>query len=410
MIEYLSYSSYKAYWAESMAQPVNIKPALIRWAIGRSGLIEDDLRRAFPNLDQWERGERRPTLRQLEQFASKTMTPLAYLFLEDPPDEQLPIPDFRTVGDTSIERPSPNLIETIQTMQRRQAWMREYVLEDGQPPLKFVGSAQSARNIVSLAARIREALGLNVDWAEQHRTWEDALRTLRNSAERIGVLVATSSVVGLNNHRPLDPEEFRGFVLCDDHAPFIFVNGADSKSAQMFTLAHELVHVWIGRGGLFNLIKTMPHSDSTERFCNQTAAEFLVPAHKLRERWYEVKGTSTPFKTIAGWFKVSPVAAARRALDLNLINKAQFFQFYEQDQEDWHRRKTEEKKKAKKRGPNFYDVQDLRLGKRFAYAVIRAAREGRLLYRDAYQLTDLKGETFTKYAERLRQRMIDERQ
>lgn len=392
-----------------MAQRVSAKPELISWAIDRSGLAEDDLLRTFPKLDQWRSGERQPTLRQLEQFANKTMTPLGYLFLEEPPDEQLPIPDFRTVGDTPIGRPSPNLIDTIQSMQRRQSWMREYMLEDGHPPLEFVGCARNARNIVSLAARIREALGLNVDWAEQHRTWEDALRTLRNSSERVGVLVATSSVVGLNSHRRLDAEEFRGFVLCDTYAPLIFVNGADSKSARMFTLAHELVHVWIGRGGLFNLIQTMPHNDTTERFCNQTAAEFLVPGHKLRERWDEAKGTSNPFRTIARWFKVSPVAAARRALDLRLLTRTQFFAFYQHDQEEWHRRRAEEKKR-KKGGPNFYDVQDARLGKRFAYAVVRAAREGRLLYREAYRLTDFKGGTFTKYADRLLQRMIDERQ
>ena len=142
--------------------------------------------------------------------------------------------------------------------------------------------------------------------------WEDALRTLCNSAERIGVLVATSSVVGLNNHRPLDPQEFRGFVLCDSYAPLVFVNGADSKSAQMFTLAHELAHLWIGQDGLFNLIRMMPHTDATERFCNQVAAEFLIPGHKLSERWKEASATDRPFHTIARWYKVSPLVAARR--------------------------------------------------------------------------------------------------
>ncbi len=391
-----------------MTNTASIAPEIIRWAVVRSGLPREDLAETFPKLDQWERGERFPTFKQLESFAHKTMTPLGYFFLERPPEEKLPIPDFRTVGDTPIGRPSPNLIETVQVMQSRQAWMRDYQIEQGQEPLQFVGSATHNRNVVSLAARIRETLGLNTDWAEMLGTWEDALRTLRSSAERIGVLVATSSVVGLNTHRPLEPQEFRGFVLCDQHAPLIFVNGADSKSAQMFTLSHELAHLWIGRDGLFNLIKTMPHADETERFCNQVAAEFLIPGHKLSVRWEEAKATGKPFQTIARWYKVSPVVAARRALDLKLIHKAQFFSFYEQDQEDWQRKKAEEKRR-KKGGPNFYDVQDVRLGKRFAYAVVCAAREGRLLHRDAYQLTDLRGETFNSYADRLIQRMKDER-
>ena len=254
-----------------MDATTTIKPELIRWAVARSQLPLADLVHAFPKLDQWQRGERIPTSKQLERFAKKTMTPLGYFFLDSPPDEKLPIPDFRTVGDTPIGRPSPNLLETIQAMQRRQAWMREYVIEDGQDPLQFIGSAKSARSVVSLAARIRKTLGLDADWAEILTTWDNALPTLRRSAERIGILVATSGVVGLNTRRKLNPEEFRGFALCDDYAPLIFVNGADSRSARMFTLSHELAHLWVGQTGLFNLINMMPHDDETERFCNQVA-------------------------------------------------------------------------------------------------------------------------------------------
>ena len=391
-----------------MTSTVSVKPELIRWAVERSRLSVEELEEIFPALDDWQRGERLPTYKQLERLAHKTMTPFGYFFLDTPPDESLPIPDFRTMGDAPPQRPSPNLIETIQTMQRRQSWMRESLVEEGQEPLNFVGSAVNARNVVSLAARIRETLGLNVDWAETHSTWEEALRTLRSSAERIGILIATSSVVGLNNHRPLDPQEFRGFVLCDDYAPLVFVNGADSKSAQMFTLAHELAHIWLGKGGVFNLIATMPFDNETERCCNQTAAEFLIPGHKLAERWKEARGTGKPFHAIARWFKVSPIVAARRALDLDFINREAFFAFYRRHQTDWQRRKDEEKS-LKKGGPSFYAVQDVRLGRRFAYAVIRAARQGTLSYREAYQLTDLKGETFNRYANQLVQRMKDER-
>jgi Zn-dependent peptidase ImmA (M78 family) len=392
-----------------MTETVFVKPELLRWAIDRSRLSFDDFAKAFPKLEEWLSGERLPTHRHLEQFAHKAMTPLGYLFLDDPPDETLPIPDFRTVGDTPISRPSPILLETMHVMKLRQAWMRDYLVEEGRGPLDFVGSGKQVKNIVSLAARIREKLVLNVDWSEELGTWEDALRVLRNAAERIGILVASSGIVGLNTHRRLDPQEFRGFVLCDEYAPMVFVNDADSKSARMFTLAHELVHVWLGQGGLFNLIKTMPHNDATEQFCNQVAAEFLIPGHKLTERWDKANATGHPFSVIGRLFKVSPVAAARRALDLGLINKARFFTFYQKDQEDWQRRKAEEKKTEKKGGPNFYAVQDTRLGRRFAYAVVCAAREGRLLYHNAYELTDLKGRTFDEYANRLMQRMKDER-
>lgn len=390
-----------------MPQTVPVKPELISWAVARSQIPREDLEAEFPKLHDWTSGTAAPTMRQLEGLARKTMAPLGYFFLAEPPDERLPIPDFRTAGDKVIRRPSPNLIETIQTMKRRQGWMREFVVEQGQKPLDFVGSAKNGGNIISWAARIRDRLGMDASWAQTHATWEDALRTLRSAAERIGILVASSAVVGLNNHRPLDPEEFRGFVLCDEYVPLIFVNGADSKSARIFTLAHELVHVWVGIGGLFNLVNMQPHSDQTERFCNQVAAELLVPEHKMREIWGQAKASGDPFKLLARMFKVSPVVAARRALDLGLITKAQFFAFYDQDQAEWRRRKAAEKKKGG--GPNFYDIQDTRLGRRFAYAIVRATREGRLQYRDAYLLTDLKGDTFNAYASRLTQKVKDER-
>lgn len=387
---------------------VDIKPELIRWAIDRSGVPEDELLKTCHKLREWETREKQPTLVQLEEFARKTMTPFGFLFLDEPPEERLPIPDFRTVGDSPIDRPSPNLIDTIHSIERRQAWMREQLIDQGHEPLKFVGSGKRVRKIESLARRIRRELGLNADWAKQLSTWKDALKTLRDAIDRIGILVFSSGVVGLNNHRVLDPEEFRGFVLSDPHAPTIFVNSADSKSAQMFTLAHELAHVWLDSNGLFNLVKMMSPNEEAEQFCNRVAAEFLIPGARLAEQWAEAKTKKAPFHTLARRFKVSPIVAARRALDLRIITKPQFFRFYEMDRDKWLKAKAAQREK--KSGGDFYLVQGVRLGRRFSGAVARAAREGGILYRDAYRLTDLKGETFNHYADIVLQRMKNERQ
>ncbi|MFO0966086.1 MAG: ImmA/IrrE family metallo-endopeptidase [Gemmataceae bacterium] len=389
-----------------MLETVDVKPELIRWAIERSGLPFDELAERFAKLAEWRTGERKPTFKQLEDFAKRTMTPFGYLFLDEPPAEKLEIPDFRTKDDRAPTRPSPNLIDTLHDMQRRQQWMREYLIEQGQEPLPFIGQIKGPTPVKSAAERMRETLGLDEDWAEHCDNWEIAVGRLREAIERIGILVSITAVVGLNNTRKLDPDEFRGFVLIDDYAPLIFVNGADSKSAQMFTLAHELAHVWIGKAGLFNLVKTLPANDRGERFCNEVAAEFLVPAKKFAARWAEARAAGDPFRFLSRVFKVSPVVAARRALDLHLISEDQFFAFYRKDQAVWQERKAEEKER--KRGPSFYVVQDVRLGRRFAFAVYQAVREGRLLYGDAYRLTDLKGDTFNRYADFLLQRVKDE--
>lgn len=376
---------------------VSVKPSLLTWARERSGLSADALERRFPKITLWERGEASPTLRQLEDFAKKTSTPLGYLFLQEPPDEPLPIPDFRTVRDAAIRRPSPNLLDTIYTMLRRQDWLREYLVEEeGAEPLPFIASVSLTDSPVAVAAAMRDVLGASDDWAHGHSTWTAALRALRGAAQSAGIVVVINSVVGNNTSRKLDVEEFRGFVLSDPYAPFIFVNGADAKAAQMFTLAHELAHLWLGRDGVINLEAMQPADDEVERFCNQVAAEFLVPERELVTSWNEASRSNEPFQTLARRFKVSPLVCARRALDLGLIDRSAFFDFYRAYLEDARR-----ERQTRDGGGDFYAVQDARVGRRFAEAVIRAARGGQLAYREAFQLIDLRGATFDRYAQEL---------
>ena len=381
-----------------MATPaVNVKPQLLRWAIARSRIPEDEIRAKFPHLREWESGVQDPTMRQLENFARTTRTPFGYLLLPEPPEEKLPIPDFRTRGDAPIDRPSPDLIDTIQLMQQRQAWMQEYSIELGQDPLPFVGRVPSRRTVAGVATDIRKTLGLAEQWAADYRTWEEALIHLRNVIDASGILVAMNGVVGNNTHRPLDPEEFRGFVIIDKYAPLIFVNNADFKAAQMFTLAHELAHVWLGKSALFNLILMLPDErDDDEKFCNQVAAEFLVPRALMLRLWKDAGTQERPFHNIARACKVSGLVVARRALDLKLINRRQFFAFYETEMSQLAAR--EKRQKERGGGGDFYRNATVRIGRRFGEAVARAVAEGRLLYRDAYRLTGLKGTTFDRFA------------
>ena len=316
---------------------ISVQPDVIRWARERSGRPTDVLIKYFPKFELWERGEAHPTLRQLEDLAKKTFTPLGYFFLPEPPEDKLPIPIFRTLEDNPVKRPSPDLLETVQAMQRRQGWMREYLIDRGQAHLSFVSSVTLSDDVdavAAVAARIRETLSLSHDWANHQPTWEDAFRTLRLAVEGSGILIVSNGIVGNNTHRKLDVSEFRGFVLCDDYAPLIFVNSADVKAAQMFTVAHELAHLWIGKGALFDLRELQPANDVAERFCNFVAAEFLVPKEALYRVWEEANHADEPFGFLARQFKVSPLVAARRTLDLNLINKAGFFDFYNAYLED----------------------------------------------------------------------------
>jgi Zn-dependent peptidase ImmA (M78 family) len=378
-----------------MAHYVNVKPELLRWAVDRSGLSIGEY---SDEVKAWLKGEKRPTHSKLEEFARRAMVPFGYLFLQQPPNEELPVPDYRTRTDKGVRQPSPNLIETIFEMQTRQDWMREYLVEEGHGELLFVGSAAVGEPIKPLAQRIRTALRLAENWADGQSNWESALRYLREQVEEAGILIFVNGIVGNNTQRALDPEEFQGFVLVDRIAPLIFVNGADFKVAQMFTIAHELAHVWVGQSALFELVATDPADNEIEKYCNAVAAEFLVPADRLKQAWPNAASGDSVFTTLAQLFKVSPIVIARRAKDLRVITNDEFFSFY-------HRYMTRERKKQEEQvtGGDFWKNQGPRLGRRFGRAVIAAAQEGRLSYSDAYALTRLYGKSFDKYAEILQQ-------
>ena len=371
---------------------VAVNREVLRWVVNRSGLTFETIQRKFPKISQWETGQSQPTLRQLESLAKATLTPLGFFFLPAPPEERLPIPHLRTLDGGSPSRPSPDLLHTVQTMQRRQAWMREFLIEQGQDRLPFVGSARPNDPPHTVADRIRRTLEFEEGWAAREPTWTDALRVLRDAMEGVGILIIVNGIVGNNTHRKLDPNEFRGFVLVDDYAPLVFVNGADGKAAQMFTLAHELAHVFLGSSAAFDLRELRPADDPTEQACNRVAAECLVPERELRQVWPSVRRDPKPFQAIARLFKVSVLVAARRALDLTLIRQAEFLDFYRDYQEDERRAAAQ-----RPEGGDFYATQNGRVGRRFAHAVARAVKEGKLLYSEAYRLTGLYGKAFDRY-------------
>lgn len=376
---------------------IPVSPRVLSWARERAGMAVADLEGKFPQLAEWEAEAVQPTLKQLENFANAVHVPFGYLFLPEPPEMPLPFADFRTMESRRPQGISPELMDTIQQMQRRQAWLREERIEADAEPLSFVGSATLGDDPDGIAREMRRVVGLNDGWAQQVRNWTDAVSALRNAIEELGVMAVINGIVGNNTSRKLDVKEFRGFALSEPHAPLIFVNGADAKSAQMFTLAHELAHLWLGEAGegLSGFQGLQPDGDDVERFCDKAAAEFIVPAAEIRAAWPEVARSNTPFEKLAGQFKVSPVVIGRRAMDLRLVDRSEFFSFYR------YYTQREFQKKQTGTGGNFYNSQNTRVGALFATHVIRAAKEGRIGFKEAYDLSGLKGGAFQQYARKL---------
>ena len=370
---------------------VPVNPYLLRWARERSGLAQRDLAAKFKKLPEWEEGKTQPTLKQLEAFARAVHVPVGYLFLPKPPEESVPIPDFRTIADQPVTRPSPNLLDTIYICQERQSWYREYAQVTQQRKPDFVGSATVALSPETVAVRMREALDFDLAIRRECPTWTEALRLFIRQAEDAGALVMVSGVVMSNTHRLLDPEEFRGFALSDPLAPLIFVNGADSKAAQMFTLAHELAHLWLGDSALSNIGAAPALGIRREEvWCNAVAAEMLVPLGALRAELRQDEGLPDALSRLARSFKVSSLVILRRLLDAEWLDRARFDVAWA---EEIARLRAVAQRGSD--GGNFYRTTLFRVSRRFARALVISTLEGQTLYRDAFRMLGVsRTETF----------------
>ncbi len=358
---------------------VAIQPRMFEWACERAGYAIADLEHRFPGLPQWERGEALPTLKQVEAFAKATYTPVGYLFLKEPPVERVPIPDFRTMENVHVGHPSPDLLETIYVCQQRQEWYRDYARSMGERPLPFVGLMNTNCDIETAAAAIRRALGFDLEQRRRMPTWTDALRHFIDQADEMGVMVMCNGVVHNNNHRHLDPEEFRGFAMADDLSPLVFINGADTKAAQMFTLAHELAHIWLGETALSDVQPTFVPDQIVERWCNRVAAELLVPLGVMRQEYDRSADLQVELSRLARRFKVSTLVIIRRIHDAGGLTREKFWNAYD---EELYRLRTI----PRGSGGNFYLTQAARLSKRFASALVSSTLEGQTLYTDAFRM------------------------
>jgi Zn-dependent peptidase ImmA (M78 family) len=379
-----------------MTVRVHVEPSLLEWASARSGKSPDDLSRRVPRLAAWARGDAQPTLKQLETFARATSTPVGLLMLPEPPDLPLPVPDFRTLPNAVATPATPDLLDTIYLCEERQEWYRSYALVNNADALDFVGSATAKDDVMSTANHMRARLDFDLASRREYSSWTEALGKLSERAENIGVLVMVSGIVGSNTHRGLDPDEFRGFALVDDLAPVVFINGVDTKAAQIFTLAHELVHIWLGQPAVSNPRLDVRREDQqVERFCNAVAAELLVPSEHLRNEFDPGRPLADELDRLARLYRVSTLVVLRRIFDAGHLSWNEYSSAYSEQM-------SRATRATGPSGGNFYNTQPVRTSKRFAHAVIADTLEGRTLHRDAFRLLGVRRyNTFRELGHRL---------
>ena len=360
----------------------NIRPEMLRWAIQRAGSDEEKAVKAVPALAGWLSGEKKPTVIQLQQFADRFHVPFGYLFLREMPKEKIPIPMFRGEAAQS-EHFDLNVYDTIMSVRSRQNWLEEYLEENDIDTCRLVDTVNLKTPVAETVSLLRDVLRLEPRWAFSLAGAEAAVSMLTKQMEDAGVFLAYNGVVGNNTHRPLMVSECRGFALASKVAPYIFVNSADSKSAQLFTLIHEAAHLMLGVSAGHAGEETVSH-DAVEVYCDKVAAEFLVPAIELRNVW------SGDIKYVSRRFKVSEIVVARRAHDLGMLSDKDYRAFWQE-----YRKRPIAKKEGS--GGDFYLTSVKRVGRLFAIHVRNAVNSRQLSYTEAYSLTGLHGNTYQHF-------------
>lgn len=382
---------------------VDIAPETMSWVIQHIE-VEKVNESMLKNIQQWKSGEKKPTFNQVEILSKATNIPLGYFFLKTPPIEDISLLKYRTVDSLELRNPSRNLIDTINDMEDVQEWMRDHLIASGNLILEFVGSQKNNENAQQIAEIMRKELGLKIDWYTQSQSAWDSFKKIRLSADTIGILIMMNGIVGNNTHRKLEIEEFRAFTLTDDYAPLIFINTNDSQNGKLFSLLHEMAHIWIGKNNFFNDRYGMAANvDATETLCNEIAGELLVPNSIFVQQWRKQFGNITLIEKVnflASYFKCGTTVIARKALN----NKYIVFQQYNEIAQEAVSRFNELQrgKKDDESGGNYYNTMAARLDNRFLNILANSVQEGKTLYSDAFRLTHTNRKTFIELLEKIR--------
>lgn len=373
---------------------VDVSPEVLLWARDVGWGEEQELA-AFPKFDAWVNLSVKPTLSELTNFAKRAGVPFGYMFLQEPPEWELPIPDFREGYDLGMDRPSADLMAVLTQSLNRQDWYRDYAELNGLPEVAVVGVAKDW-SPAETANDMRHALQFEVN--QRTGDWAAVRKHLLAAFEELGGLTVTTSMVGNNNQRPLDPKEFRGFALPDKLAPMIFVNAKQTLNGQIFTIAHELAHIWRGRAGIGNEEPITDAQNLIERWCNSVASHFLVPEEDLSVGWPSVRELGIPaaLDELARKYRCGTLVVLQALQRYQLAVFPDFAATYAAEEK---RLKKLADKRPQTPGGNFYFSQPYRVGERLSRAIVGDAREGRTTYAEGMQLMSMRSATtFDEYA------------
>jgi Zn-dependent peptidase ImmA (M78 family)/DNA-binding XRE family transcriptional regulator len=379
--------------------PAFISTVVLEWARKRARISFDEiaarLHKTPDTIEKWESGDGQPTFRQAQSLANILQIPFGYLFLSSPPPEPIDLPDFRTIQNLEFATPTAEFINLLYDVLAKQSWYRATQEHLGAEELPFVGQFTIDTDATEIAADITKHLEITAKLRESASTWEAFISSLAEQAERIGIMVMRSGLVAGNTHRRVSEKEFRGFSIADKIAPLVYINSSDAKAAQIFTLGHELAHIWTGQTGISDETPADFDGSSVENKCNAVAAELLVPREEFLRRWIPNQGLEANLSNCVRYFRVSSLVILRRTIELALLPT----------DVAWTRYRQEEKSHYEKRGDdgggNFWNNFFVRNGKLFTSAVLGAVQSDRALFSEAASLLNVRVPTIPKVATEL---------
>ncbi|OXU15036.1 XRE family transcriptional regulator [Sedimentisphaera salicampi] len=385
----------------------NITPEVIKWARKTAGYSLEEaahkIGRSEDEITAWETGEKKPTIPQARNAAKVYKRSLAVFFLPFPPKDFSTLRDFRKLPADFPRDFSPNLRFLIRQTQNKQSWLREYLIEEGYQPLSFIGSASTSTSPEKLAVKIEKELRLNREEILKCNNSQDALNLWIAQVEKAGIYVFQS---GNMQHEKIDIEEARGFALADKYAPFIFLNAQDAKVAQIFTLAHELAHLWIDQSGISNLLpqgRTLPGMNKIEVFCNSVSGKLILPEEHFYQIWTSLDNSLSIKERIENTstnFKVSKEVVARRLFDLGYLDQKLYSDLAKQFSQEWfeYKEQYEKKKSTTTGGPHPYLLKVINNGRNFSRTVLAAYQGGNLSGKDTSRILGIKLNKLSKFA------------
>ncbi len=379
---------------------VPIEPATLRWAREEMGLdlqqAADKMKKPVEQLRAWESGTQGIRLSDARTLAEKYKVSIQLLYLKKIPDEwRMEKPkDFRR--ENRQEAYSYQLCMAIRDARIRQSWMREYLKDENEKPLDWVGSFSGQSNITRIANWVLQWLNIDRQKIADFTDDKGALSYWIEKFEDKGIIVSTN---GTHAAHKIAHAEYSGLVLYDNYAPLILLNPIDSPARRIFTLIHELAHLLLDNtSGVSQIDFRQQDTSLIETKCNRIASMVLINNAEIRSQWDEKENIEVNIRALVSNLKISHSAIVVKLKELGFIDQTRLDALLD----EYHRLYFETQANRSNSGRSVPDKNVLdRCGTLLTKRVLAAYEQGSINATEIYDVLGIKLQHLGKLSKRI---------